>query len=263
MNKVRFIRRFLHYYRHALTKYHVHSPFVFELLTKVFDDKFHYPDFAKPEAIRRSMLENSSTIEVNDFGANAFSKKYVTSYKYIHQIAKNSAIQQKYGRLMYKMVKHIEPKTIIEMGTSLGISAIYLSLAAPHSKIHCLEGCSNTAEYAKKNFDSLRLKNIQLYIGNFDTVLPQVLEKVEFVDFAFIDGNHREEPTIQYFNKILPKCHNDSVLIFDDIHWSKGMENAWEYIIKHPSVTLSLDLFYMGWVFFKKEITKQDFIIRY
>jgi len=263
LKSLRFFLRYLNYISKAKSKYHIHSPFVFELITRVIENEFAYPDYKTAEAIRQEMLGNNSLIETIDFGASAGKQSYTTSFKKISEIVKNSAVSPKYGQLLYRFAKHFEPQTILEIGTSLGISTIYQALASPKSKIICLEGCANTTEKAQENFKKLYLNNIELYIGNFDTLLPKVIQKIQTIDFAFIDGNHRKDPTINYFEQCLPLASNDTVFVFDDIHWSEGMEEAWHYVIAHPKVTLSIDLFFMGIIFFKEELSKQDFIIRY
>ena len=107
-------------------------------------------------------------------------------------------------------------------------------------------------------------KNIELQQGNFNEILSPFIASTAPLDFVFVDGNHKYEPTIQYFNTLLPKLHEQSILVFDDIHWSKEMEQAWLEIQGHPSVTLTIDLFFIGLVFFRKEnIAKQNMVIRF
>ena len=108
------------------------------------------------------------------------------------------------------------------------------------------------------------MKNIQLVEGNFDHTLDQVLKSTTPFDFVFIDGNHRLEPTVRYFNQILPNLHANSIVVLDDIHWSKEMEQAWETIQQHPAVSLTIDLFFIGIVFFRAEQKeKEHFTIRF
>jgi predicted O-methyltransferase YrrM len=145
----------------------------------------------------------------------------------------------------------------------MGISAAYLAMGNKNAILTTIEGCSNIAERAKLNIKSLGLQNIQIINGSFDEILPVFLHSIDRLDLAFIDGNHKEIPTINYFEQCLLKSVNTSCFIFDDIHWSKEMENAWSYIVKHEMVTLSIDLYSMGIVFFRKELSKQHFIIRF
>jgi predicted O-methyltransferase YrrM len=127
-----------------------------------------------------------------------------------------------------------------------------------------MEGSKAVATVARNNFKTLGLGNIEIVEGNFDENMTSVMSQLLTIDFAFIDGNHRYQPTINYFNTILPKLNDSSILIFDDVHWSKEMEQAWGEIIKHPSVTLSIDLFFIGIVLFKKDFKiKQDFVVRF
>ena len=162
------------------------------------------------------------------------------------------------------MVKYYQPATVVELGTSLGITTSYLSLAKADANLITMEGSGEIARIAKLNFKTLGLKNIELIEGNFDNTLSPNVSRLSSVDFAFIDGNHRKEPTERYFRELLPKTNNDSILVFDDIHWSSEMEAAWETIKNNTAVTCSIDLFFIGLVFFRKEFQeKQHFRIRF
>ena len=262
MKILKVIKRYIKYLVHAQTKYTIHSPFVYSLITEVLCDKKDYPVYSKVSKITRTLLSNSNTIETIDFGAGAKTFPYSTKMKKISEIARQTKQPDKIAHLLYRIVKHFKPMTILELGTSLGISTMYFSDASPEGKITTIEGCASTAAEAQDNFDKLSLKNIKLLIGNFDTVLPKFLKKNDNLDFVFFDGNHRKEPTIKYFKACLPKTGENSIFVFDDIHWSKGMEEAWNEIIGNPEISISIDLFYFGIVFFKKDIAKQDFILK-
>jgi predicted O-methyltransferase YrrM len=162
------------------------------------------------------------------------------------------------------MIKYYQPQTILELGTSLGITTSYLSLAKPDSKLITIEGSNEIAEVAKRNIRDLEIRNTGIIEGNFDNMLSSVVSDLSSVDFAFIDGNHRKEPTERYFQQLLTKTHNNSILIFDDIHWSKEMEEAWEIIKINAAVTCSIDLFFIGIIFFRQEFkATQHFVIRF
>jgi predicted O-methyltransferase YrrM len=256
--------KYFQYYIHASnSKGHgMHSPFVFEFITKVLNDFTQYEDYTKVESLRKQLLKNKNTVEVEDFGAG--STKTKSNTRVIGSIAKNAAKPTKFGQLLYRMVQHYNFKTVLEFGTSLGITTCYLSLANPASKVVTMEGSNAIADVAQQNFGELGLKNIELVRGNFDDTLESVLQKMQRLDFAFIDGNHRQEPTEKYFQQILPYTHNDTMLVFDDIHWSKGMEAAWNNIVQHEAVTCYIDLFYIGIVCFRKEfMEKQNFSVRF
>jgi len=262
--------KYLRYYLSASNgKGHgMHSPFVFEFIGKVLNDKTNYPAYSLVENLRQKLLNDQTMLTVQDFGAGSIVDK--TNQRSIASIAKNAAKPAKFGQLLYRIVRHYQPKSILELGTSLGITTSYLSLARPDATIVTMEGAKSVAETARKNFKTLKLQNIAIQEGNFDQTLSTVIETLSEVeglsslDLAFVDGNHRRGPTEQYFNQLLPITHNNSILIFDDIHWSPDMEQAWETIQRHPAVRCTIDLFFIGIVLFRQEFKeKQHFKIRF
>jgi predicted O-methyltransferase YrrM len=261
MQKLQLILRYLKYLNQSKTKYDIHSPFLFDLITQVFEDKSKYPDYAKVEQLKNELLKNKELITVTDLGAGSIVDR--GNERSISSIAQNASKSKKIGRLLFRMTKYFKPGNIIELGTSLGLSTLYLAYGNPNSNIITIEGCPNISKIAGDNFHKLGMDQINQVTGNFDDQLAKVLKPIDRLDFAFIDGNHQQEPTINYFEQCLVKSHSNSIFIFDDIHWSEGMEKAWENIISHPDVSLSVDIFYMGIVFLKKELTKQHFVIRF
>lgn len=239
-----------------------HSPFVFEFITKVLNDKKIYPEFGQVEQLRSQLLKDNTILEVEDFGAGSSLSK--TSQRSVSSIAKNAAKPKKLGQLLFRMVRHYKPTTILELGTSLGITSSYLSLGNPSASLITMEGASTIASVAKRNFETLKLSNYKMIEGNFDSTLPVIINEISTVDFAFIDGNHRQEPTERYFRQILPSLTDDSLIVFDDIHWSPEMEAAWETIKNHPAVRCTIDLFFIGIVSVNKSFfEKQHFNIRF
>ena len=253
--------KYISYLSKSFTKYDVHSPFLFDLITQVFDDRGKYPEYHRVESLKKELLKNNEIITVTDLGAGSRMDK--SNERSVRQIAKNASKSKKIGRLLFRLSRYTHPNNILELGTSLGLSSLYLAYGSPSSSIITIEGCPNISKIAADNFQKAGMDQIELETGNFDDKLPGVLQNMETLDLAFIDGNHQEEPTIQYFEQCLLKSNPDTILIFDDIHWSDGMEKAWENIISHPSVTLSVDIFHMGIVFLRKELTKQHFVIRF
>jgi predicted O-methyltransferase YrrM len=240
----------------------IHSPFVFDLITKALNDKKHYPAYDKVEGLRQQLLKDKTVLNIEDFGAGSSVTK--TNQRTIASITQSVAKPKKFGQLLFRIIKAYQPKTILELGTSLGITTSYLSLAKPDSNIITMEGAKEVAAVAKNNFTSLGLQNVLIKEGNFDNTLAFVISPLSSIDFVFIDGNHRREPTERYFLQLLSKTNNDSILVFDDIHWSREMEQAWETIKKHPSVRCTIDLFFIGIVFFRQEFReKQHFRIRF
>ena len=240
----------------------VHSPFVFNFITQVLNDKRFFYCYETIEMVRQQLKNNNTLLTLEDFGAG--SRIHTHTQRSISAIASSSLKPKKYSQLLFRMVNYFQPSTILELGTSLGITTAYLACGKADAQVITMEGAKAVAAIAQQNFKSLRLKNIELVTGNFDHTLPGTLEQLSSVDFAFIDGNHRLQPTLHYFNLLLPKVHEYSVLIFDDIHWSSEMEEAWNTIKAHEQVRLTIDLFFIGIVFFRQENkVKQEFAIRF
>jgi predicted O-methyltransferase YrrM len=212
------------------------------------------------ESLRLDLLRDHTELEVEDLGAGSTK----STHRKISVIVSKTAKNRKYARLLFRIANLFPHSNIIELGTSLGISAAYLASANKSATLHTIEGAPAIANKARENFEKLGLSNIHSYTGNFDDLLPSVLEKASPISIAFIDGNHLKDPTIRYFRQLSQHIKEDSILIFDDIHWSKGMEEAWKEIKSSKIVTLSIDLFFLGLIFFRKDFkVKQDFTIRY
>ncbi len=257
-------KKFIGYYFNAKNaKGHgIHSPFVFDFVKNVLNDKKKYECYKIIEPLRKKLLNNNATILVEDFGAGSavlpFKERKVSA------IAASSLKKKKFAQLLFRIVKHYKPKTIVELGTSFGISTSYLALANSGAKVYTLEGSTTIAKIAAENFEKLKLDNVELIQGNFERSFPVLLNKITNIDLIFVDGNHRRDATLNYFQESLKKSNSSSIFIFDDIHWSAEMEEAWKQIKKHSLVTLTIDLFFIGLVFFSPDFKiKQDFIIRF
>ena len=263
-NSFQLTKKYLQYYLGSSNgKGHgVHSPFVFDLIKNVLRDKKEYEYYPIIEKGRRQLLKQPAAIEVEDFGAGSGIIK--TNKRVVADIARSSLKPKKYARLLYRLVKYYQPHTIIELGTSFGITAAYLAAGNSHGKLYTIEGSAAIADIARKTFERTGIKNIELIRGRFSDHLPVILAKLNTIGLAFIDGNHRKQPTLDYFEQLMNCSTTSTILIFDDIHWSPEMEEAWTLIKQHPRVTLTIDLFFIGLVFFNQDIKiKQDFSIRF
>ncbi|HKP31917.1 MAG TPA: class I SAM-dependent methyltransferase [Chitinophagaceae bacterium] len=257
-------RKYLQYFLTASNgKGHgIHSPFVFDFVKNILNDRRDFYAFTPIENLRKELLIDKTLIDVNDLGAGSSSKK--NNQRTIAEIAKKSLKPKKLGQLLFRIVDHFRPKTIVELGTSLGITTAYLAAANGAGKVFTIEGADRVADVAQKNFDRLNLYNTTLIRGNFDEKLRPVLNELLDIDLAFVDGNHRLEPTLKYFDLLLRYSNENTILIFDDIHWSREMEVAWEQIKKADAVTCTVDLFFLGFVFFRKEFKeRQHFAVRF
>ena len=263
-SKLVLAKKWWHYYRTASNGegHGIHSPFVFDLVRNVLNDQRDFYAFDAIERLRQELRHDHTIIQVDDLGAGSSVSK--SNQRSISEIATHALKSKKLAQLLFRLVNYYQPPTIIELGTSLGITTAYLASANGNGQVFTIEGSPSIAQVAKKNFTELNLYNAELIIGGFDTMLPDLLAKIKTVDFAFIDGNHRLEPTLRYFEWLMKYTHSSSILIFDDIHWSAEMETAWSKIKSYPDVTCTVDLFFIGLVIFNKDIkVKQDFVIRY
>ena len=242
----------------------LHSPFVYGLYTTVIRHDGEFGAYSRIEARRRELLKSAKVITVRDFGAGSQVAGAGGTERRVRAIALHAAKPPRLAQLLFRLVNYFQPATILELGTSLGLTTAYLAAANSRQQVITFEGCPNTAAVAQETFQKLGLKNVRLVEGNLDQTLPATLNKLQKpVDFVFFDGNHRYEPTLRYFEQCLANAHENSVFVLDDIHWSAEMEQAWEAIKAHPAVTVTLDLFYVGLVFFRKTQPRQDFWLRY
>ena len=262
------IKSYLKFLFHSKNEHGVHSPFVFDLVTKCFYDNTKYPEYYNLKSYRKSLLENKNTIKVTDFGAG--SRVFKSNTREISKIAQTAGITPKNAELLFRIVRYFQPKSVLEIGTSLGLATSALSLGNKNSNIITLEGCPNTMATAKKMFQvsSFKFPNNNVEFVNtefnlyFENFKPETLNlKPQIFDLVYFDGNHSKKATLDYFEALLPTICNDSIWIFDDIHWSADMEEAWEIIKNHPKVSVTIDTFQWGIVFFRVEQEKEHFII--
>ncbi|WP_396601602.1 O-methyltransferase [Algibacter sp. R77976] len=236
----------------------VHSPFVYNLVTKCFYDKTHHEDYRIISNYRKSILKNDTKIKVTDLGAGSQVMKQ--QERLVSKIAKNAGTTNKRAKLLYRVMHYFKSKNVLELGTSLGIATQALSLGNPEAKITSIEGCTETSNFTKTQLKNNLTKNISLITDDFNNAIEKLCTN-QF-DLVFFDGNHQKAATLEYFETLLQTANNDSVFIFDDIYWSKGMTEAWEIIKSHPKVTVTIDTFFWGFVFFRSEQVKEHFKIR-
>ncbi len=250
-------KKFLIYQWKAKTKYYLHSPFVYQFYINVLEGKKD-ENLRSIDLLRRQLKSDHSFVAAQDFGTG------VASSRKISDLEGHVAVRKKYGEMLYRLVKYFQPKTIVEIGTSIGISTGYLALANPSAKIVTLEGSSTLIYIAEQNFSKLGINNIETVCGNFGDTLPNIIQGIYKLDMVLFDGNHTKEATLRYFKECLPKTHENSIFIFDDIYWNSDMNEAWEEIKANTEISLTIDVFQYGICFFTKgKLAKENFILRY
>jgi predicted O-methyltransferase YrrM len=254
------IKSYFKFLWHSKNEHAVHSPFVFNLLTKCFYDKKFKSQYTVLKKYRNELLQNKKTIEVTDFGAG--SRVFKSNLRPIAQIAKTAGISAKRAQLLFRLVNYFQPNTILEIGTSLGLATSTLSLGNSKAYIITLEGCPETAKQAQLLLQKFNFNNVELTVTEFSSYFKNYQLSTISHQLIYFDGNHSKKATLDYFDLLLPTITNETVWIFDDIHWSAEMEEAWEIIKNNQKVTVSIDTFQWGLVFFRYEQPKQHFIIR-
>ncbi|MFN0174796.1 MAG: O-methyltransferase [Saprospiraceae bacterium] len=257
------IGEFFRFYRAAITKYQLHSPFVFELACAVLEDERWFYAFRDVERVREKILSSDVFVSVLDLGAGSGQALPVEKKRSVRSIARRSGSSAGQGQMLFHLANHLRPKTMLELGTSVGIGAMYLASARREARFVTLEGSPEISHIARMNLDLLGLaKNVEVREGPFEQTLSSALDHLQQPDFVFFDGNHRSEPTLKYFEECLTFAHGKTVFVFDDMHWSRGMAEAWEKIKNHPRVTLTIDFFELSLVMIDPDFKeKQHFKI--
>ncbi|MEZ0538768.1 O-methyltransferase [Fibrella arboris] len=258
------IAAYLRYLWRAGNLHGLHSPFVYALYRDVLRPKHAAPPGTLPiEALRSALLRSDKTISVTDLGAG--SRQSAGNLRHLATIARHAQKPARYAWLLHRLVLHFQARHVLELGTSLGLTTAYLANAVSQTggQLYSFEGCPNTATLARTHLDQLGYPAVKLVVGNLDETLAETVASLPVIDLVFFDANHRYTPTVQYFMTCLPHIHNDTLFIFDDIHWSEEMEQAWETIKGHPRVQVTIDLFGVGLVFFRREQPKQHFVLRF
>ncbi len=245
-------KRFIPFYRQAVSVYRVHSPLLYDFIVSVFQDKRHYYAFDWLSNLYRQLRQDDTLLEVQDFGAG--SKLLQGQQRKVSAIAATSLSPPRKAEFLFRLVAWHRPKRILEMGTCLGFSTLYLRHGALSADLHTMEGCEAYAQYAQTLFKRMAPSSPVLHVGPFEQTLPGVVAQLKDIDLVFLDGNHRSEPLLAYFEAILPKLSPAAIVVVDDIRWSDDMLAAWKSLSQHDSVRMSVDLGQMGLLFMHPSI---------
>jgi len=250
------VSRFVFHFFISRRKGHgAHSPFLYQLCEEVFYNDSEFYAFSRLARLRKELLSNTDTILVDDLGAG--SKTFKDRSRIISDIAEKGISSKRQNETLYRLINRLGCKTSVELGTSLGLNALYMASVDHGNQVISVEGSRALYSFAKDLAQKNGFKNVKIINGNFDEILPDLLKDIPGLDLLYIDGNHRYEPTLRYFELALTRKHNNSVFVFDDIYWSSEMQRAWKKISQHPEVTMCVDTFYSGYVFFRKEIREK------
>lgn len=235
--------RILKYIEHLFYRKHrkghgIHSPYLFEFVNQV--------------------LFNSRSTEVP--GEVLEEHRRLRSQS---SFVRRSSVSLKYGALLYRITRWFRPEMILELGTGVGISTMYLASAAPESALHSIERDMGRAREAAELICRLCPGPVSIHWGEMEEKLEDILPLLPGRFLAFVDGNHRHEPTLAYVKALLEKAGEEALIVMDDIHWSKGMHGAWKEISSWPEVRVSLDLFHMGVLLLRRDLHKRKIKIKF
>lgn len=262
-----FLGQIYNYYKFWLNSkpqggYGIHSPYVYKLYTEVIEPDKKEKIFDKIEGYRRDLMRCGLSIIRKSIG-NSLRGGYRGEEISLKKIAGAVSVPPHLGRLLYRLCSYYQPRNIVELGACVGISTMYLTTYSQQSTVFTIDGDEAVLGIAQTRFRQYGFSNIQTLAGNFDVQLPRIVNELNSVDMVFIDGDHNERALIGYVNQVMPKINNKSIIIVDDIRWSKGMEKAWKYLCSLPEVSISIDLFRCGILIFEEGIAKQHFLLRY
>ena len=268
--------------RHQLTAWNtggegVHSPYLFEWVRMVMMDKNAYYIWGEIERCREKMLRDERELEFVDYGSGKL-KGENGERRRVCDIARRSLAKRKYAQMLSRLVNWLGAShslengsgtayslefrglTIVELGTSLGVTTAYMAAMDSRNRVVTFEGCEAVANIAKENWKALNINNIECRVGKID--VEELVRDIERLDVAFIDANHTYMSTCEYFDVLAGKVREKSVIVVDDIHYSEEMEKAWKAICADERVTSTIDLYQMGLVFFDKHYWKRHYTMR-
>ncbi|MEI9921844.1 MAG: class I SAM-dependent methyltransferase [Bacteroidota bacterium] len=234
----------------------MHSPFFFDFYDKVIISQSE-EDFSAIENIRGNLLKNDGVLTIEDLGSGSVLQ---SNQRKIADIAAISLTPAHIAQMYFRICQYTEVHNVVELGTSMGLTSLYFS-ELPECKVHTFEGSHALANVALTNFEYLEKKNIHLIEGDIATTLPRFLQdNLTKIGFALVDANHRYAPTMQYFEWLMKRFNEKSIMVIDDIHHSPEMEKAWNELKKHYLVYGSVDLFRCGILFFEPGLNRQHFV---
>ncbi|WP_333821147.1 O-methyltransferase [Ohtaekwangia sp.] len=253
-------KTYLSYWLDQVTEHSLHSPFLFDFYKNVLHTEDNNSYYHPIEERRKAYLLNETTLTIQDLGAGSAVLK--TSQRKINAIARTSLSPEKYSKLYARIIAYFKCRTILELGTSLGINTLYLA-AKKDTTVTTFEGAASIVKTARDTFQLLQATNIRVIEGDINYTLHSYLGNCTGIDFAFLDANHRYEPTVKYFGMLLQKLHANSIVVLDDIHYSPDMEKAWRQLQQHPLVYASVDLYRCGLLFFDPSLNKQHVVLQF
>jgi len=236
----------------------VHSPLVFHLITRVLPSPpQNEPALEAIAELRKKLSHSEQRMAIQDYGAGP--RSGAGAVRSISDIVSTASSSPRQLAALFRFTQDLRPTAILELGCNLGLGAAALALASPQSEVWSVEGDPRLAQLAMANLNSLGIENTKVFCAQFDVFLDEQASLREKFDLVVIDGNHRKTPTLNYVELIFPLLKPNAVIILDDIHWSKEMEEAWTILMADERFCLALDFFHFGILYTRRSLRKQSF----
>lgn len=252
------VKHFIVHFFKSIHLHGIHSPFVYSLQKQCFYETTAPQHVMALKTYRNNITQDTTVLEIEDYGAG--SAVFKTNHRAVKDILKVNCTPLKRAELLTRVCSYFNVKNALELGTSLGIGTQALALNG--AQVTSVEASTNIYNYAAKQLKAY--KNITLVNSTFTAFIDHKtkLKPHATYDLIFIDGHHNGDATIAYFKRLLTLAHNDTVFILDDIYWSATMTKAWKQLQLHERVTASIDTFYWGFLFLRKEQLQQAFNVK-
>ncbi len=248
-------KAFIHHWMNSRSRYHIHSPLVYHFCTSILP---HQKSSVGNRIAnrRKELMKNNNTITFTDYGASGGGK---TVQRKLGEMIRSASRKRRSGELLHRICSEYSVSRGLELGTHAGIGTLYQVAGGHFQRFISLDGAEELSQIAQKGFRQWPI-HVECLTGPFEETLYNQLKIQSLApDYVFLDGNHRYEPSIEYFQYLLPHMADGGIMIWDDINWSKGMQRAWKEIISHPEVTVSIDLFFLGICFIRRNQAKEHF----
>ncbi|MEZ5071778.1 MAG: hypothetical protein R2751_12665 [Bacteroidales bacterium] len=234
----------------------LHSPFLFDLVHRTV---FNTAGLQVPEEIVRTHRElkgSGDPMKPGEWGAGT--GQSAPAVPTVGSFVRRASVPERYGALLYRLSNWFGPDVLLELGTGLGVSGMYLASGSPGTALHTMEGDSDRAHFAETLFKRLGQTGVKVHIGDLGLSLDRILPEVPKKFLAFVDGNHACEPTVAYVRKLVDASQGRGMVVLDDVYWSKGMARAWKEIIAWPEVPVAIDLHRMGILVLRNDLTPRN-----
>lgn len=241
------------YYVRAKTRYHLHSPFLSQLVTAVFCSR------TAPEAQIRMKAYRNLVNHYTDcgLGDSPFATLHRQVGLSIARFAARASSPMRQCEQLYRLAGWLNPQSVLELGTGCGMGTLALSLGAASAHIASVEGNPELVAFCAPQFEAMGLKQVHFVSADFDAFLAKSAHRPW--DLVYLDGNHQLEPTLRYVRALLERPVDKLCLVIDDIHHSPEMYRAWDLLTREQSIRCSLETLRLGFLFADQALTPGRF----